>query len=159
MPRIAPFFRALVCAAALMLLAGCGGYKVSGLVVEGPASGVYIVESNDRRLSDPGIAGASVQGVIDPDTLRRKPQGTVQTDSRGRFVLPISEVGAGLLEYKLGIFARAPGHAPAEDMFPLPSSGRKLLIVLPRGRDPGRAPEDYLEETVRQSKQMLEQGK
>lgn len=150
----------LLCVAAALLLGGCngGGYRLQGVVIEGASPGVFVVDSNDARLTEPGIAGAVVQGTIDPDTLRRKPQGSVQTDTRGRFALPVGEIGAGMLEYKLGVFARAPGHAPAEDIIALPKSSRRLLVVLPRGKDPGRAPEDFMEETIRHSKQLMDKG-
>lgn len=160
MVKIPTWVRLHACFAALLLLGGCGGgaYRLQGVVLEGASAGVFVVDSSDARLSEQGIPGAVVQGTIDPDTLRRKPQGSVQTDSRGRFALPVSEIGAGMLEYKLGIFARAPGHAPAEEIIALPSSSRRVIVVLPRGKDPGRGPEDVLEETIRQGKQLMDKG-
>lgn len=160
MVKIPTWVRLFACAIAMLLLGGCGGggYRLQGVVIEGSSPGIFIVDSNDVRLTEPGIPGAVVQGTIDPDTLRRKPQGSVQTDTRGRFALPVGEIGAGMLEYKIGVFARAPGHAPAEDIFDLPKSSKRILVVLPRGKDPGRAPEDFMGETIRQGKQLMDKG-
>ena len=39
------------------------------------------------------------------------------------------------MEYGLGVVARKSKHAPAEGFFPLPGSGKRLLVVLARGND------------------------
>ncbi len=121
--------------ASLLTLPACSTYQLQGVVVEGPAPGVYVVDSSDARLNQLGVADAQIMAMLDPDTLRPKPLPTAMTDDHGRFAIPIDEPGAGLLEYSVSIHANAAGYGDAGvDAMSLPGAGKQLLVVLSAGR-------------------------
>ncbi|MBI1371937.1 MAG: hypothetical protein GC159_04140 [Phycisphaera sp.] len=129
-------------------LGGCAseGYVLRGKVVEGPVSSISVVAADDPRLAGPAVAGASVDLTLDPLSLGRRPLGNTTSYTDGMFQIPVDEFGAGTLEYHVGILARAQGHDTAEDVFMLPSSSRRILIVLKRGADRYRPKDDTLKE-------------
>lgn len=152
----------LIAALAATCLAGCSGYQLRGLVVDGydPAIGidrpaVLIVAPDDPRLTRPGIPGATLALTLDPDTMRPISAGTTATDSRGRFSLPVGH-GAGLLMYSARIVIRRDGHQTAQTHMPLPPAGRRLLIILPPGTDTFKPATDFVDETLEMSRPYLE---
>ena len=136
-------------ALALLPIAGCATYELRGVVVVGKNASLIVVDEDDARLKQPGIEGADVQVVIDPQSLNRTilPEG--QTDSAGRFAIPVKETGAGFLEYQAMVATHAPGHRLVTETIPLPPANKRLLITLPTGRDTYRPQDDILNETLR----------
>ncbi|MHB1155305.1 MAG: hypothetical protein ACYC26_00555 [Phycisphaerales bacterium] len=131
------------CGLAMLLLVlfagGCQSYALRGRVVEGTRSQVLLVDADDPRLTGPGapagIDGAGISFMLDPEKAGHKSLGGTICDADGSFRYPVDEIGAGLLEYGLGVTARAPGKSPAQDSMPMPPGDKRLLIMLAPGRD------------------------
>jgi len=123
----------------ILFAGGCQSYALRGRVVEGTRSQVLVVDADDPRLAGPGapagIGGASVSFMLDPERAGHKSLGGSFTDADGSFQYPVDEVGAGFLEYGLGVTARAAGKSPAQDSMPMPAGDKRLLIMLAPGRD------------------------
>lgn len=119
--------------AAFAAAAGCSPYTVRGKVIQGDVSFVAVVEDSDPRLVGPGLSGASVELWTDPEKLNRKRVAVQTSDSNGDFAMPFSETGAGLLQYDVGVVARRDGYSGAETNIGLPSSSKRLLIMMKPG--------------------------
>ncbi len=145
----------MVCAAAL-LIGGCGGYQLRGKVVPGPASNIQVVNKDDPRLNRPGMPGASVSVMIDPEQLNREDAGSTAADVDGGFALPIDAVGAGFLEYDVQVVSRLNGYSPAVRTIRLPGSDKRLLITLAPGDDRHESGyHDIVDETRRLGEPMM----
>lgn len=134
-----------------LLLTGCGPYVMKGRVIDGAASAVLVVPANDPRITNPygGLPGTRISLELNPQSLGRKPLGDGISQDAGRFEVPVTEFGAGSLEYNVGVLARRPGYAPAENMLRLPGSDKRLLIILHRGVDRSPRPDDPLDDLRR----------
>ncbi len=131
-------------------LVGCGGYRLRGRVIEGSYSTVTVVSKDDPRLREaPGLPNAVLRTTIDPERLNRQAMPTRMADGDGWFEVPIDVTGAGLLEYEVQVIGQLAGHKSAIETFPLPGSGKRVLVVLAPGRDVGVPGETFLEETMR----------
>lgn len=153
-PRSGALVSAALAALALAgALPGCAGYTLRGRVIAGDVSYVAVVEASDPRLAAPGLAGAEVDLVSDPDRARRKRIASGVTDGAGEFSLPVAETGAGFLNYDVALSVRREGYATAQNVFLLPSGSKRVLVILKAGA-PGRsgAEEDLLKEFERYSK-------
>lgn len=138
-------------------LTGCGGYHLRGKVVEGPVSSVAVVDQHDPRLEGPGLRGASIQAVIDPNDVGRKRLNTQHSGDDGSFAIPVGELGAGFLEYEVQVVGRATGFESAVGTFPLPGGNKRVLITLTPGRDTYKptGSDAFLDETLRMSEPYL----
>jgi len=134
----------------LALLTGCESYAIRGTVVEGPMQQVLIVDKDDPRLSKQVLKQARVDVTIDPRAMRPKPQPAVTTGDDGRFEVPISEGGAGFLEYSALMVIQHEGHVHVEHVMKLPGGGKRVLIVMKPGHDMYRPEGNILEETIRE---------
>ncbi|MEM6554014.1 MAG: hypothetical protein AAF750_18005 [Planctomycetota bacterium] len=116
---------------------GCGGYVLKGRVVEGPGPAVMVVGSGDERygMADQSGSGAEVLVTVDPFSIRPNRMRPIVADGSGYFEVPIREQGAGFLEYEIRMIVKRAGYVSADETLDLPRSGRRLLVVLPRGRD------------------------
>lgn len=146
-------------AAAVALLAGaiscgCSAYSLQGVVVDGPMPGVAVVGQDDPRLQRGTLGGAVVEATLDPDGMRPTRLGKAATDDAGRFALPVSQSGAGFLEYKVMVLSRASGYQACFDTVKLPSSRQRLLITMTPGRDTYRPPEDVIGESLRAGREQ-----
>ncbi len=147
-------------------LGGCASdYMLRGRVVEGGGgapSEVRVVSRGDEALKadDTSGAGAVVEVWIDEDTPKRQQMPTVVCDSQGFFEVPVGVMGAGFLEYDARVVVRRSSHASADGVIALPSSGKRVLVTLPRGSDRGRIGPgtDALEEAMREGRRYLEPG-
>ncbi|MFP4146021.1 MAG: hypothetical protein ACOCTI_07065 [Phycisphaeraceae bacterium] len=140
----------------MMFAGGCAGYQLQGKVVEGSTPTVLVLDQDDPRLDGPGLAGAGVTLTLDPGRFSQTRAGTVTTDDQGHFAVGVDSVGAGVFEYEARVDAWSSGHQTVRDIFPLPPSGRRVLITLPRGQ--GSQPTtggDVLEETLRMGEQHM----
>ncbi len=138
----------LVC----LTLVGCGGYRLQGIVLDGPRPGIYIVEPDDPRLSELGIADATIELTLDPVSLRPRSLGKAVAKSDGTFDVPIDAAGVGFLEYDISLYVRSRGFAPVDSgPMALPPNGKRLLIVMGAGEDRPRRNENLLEESRRES--------
>ena len=126
---------------------GCSPYQIEGLVVPGGRSEVLVLDEHDQRLTAEGIAGATVALTVDPSSIDPRPIAQVVTDGEGRFVIPIDEFGAGLLEYQVAVCCRVRGYERAYQVLQMPSRRRRLLIVMAAGRDRHGQRMDILRET------------
>jgi len=131
----------------LVVLGGCSSYALRGVVLEGEAPMVIVVDDDDERLQESGIVQASIESKLDPRSLGSTTLTPTVTDNKGRFAIPIEEFGAGTLEYEVMLFARRRGFSPTEQIIPVPSSGKRVIIYLTKGVDRGRKP-TYLDETM-----------
>lgn len=139
--------RLLILTAATLLggmLTACSGgvYRVQGRVIEGPRSMVLVVPDDDPRLQQPGVAGAAIDLMIDPQSLGRKPGGSEVSMPDGSFAVPVSQFGAGLLEFQLGVTAFRNGYSPTEQTVVMPNFNKRLLIMMIKGHNSYRRPED-----------------
>lgn len=128
--------RLIVGMLALPFLAACGPYKMHGRVVEGDVSYIAVVDEADPRLNGVGLEGVLLRAQLDPGTLSTKTVSQETSDAAGNFSLPVDEWGAGMLDMESAVLARRRGFKSAEGTFKLPSSGRRVLIVLAPGQDP-----------------------
>lgn len=132
------WFRGWAAVLALVMLSqlwGCVAYQLRGKVIDGTTSSIMVVDQDDPRLKEPGIGAAQVSLTLDPKKLSRKLAGTTATQDDGTFELPVSEPGAGMLEYEALVIARFPKMAPAVRFMSLPGSDKRLLITLAPGED------------------------
>jgi hypothetical protein len=137
--------RAAAVLAGLALAAGVGGcapYALRGKVIEGEGSYVTLVDASDPRLDQPGISGAGLTLVLDPTHLRRRTIAQGVSGDNGEVKLPVDEFGAGTLELDVALFVRKTGREPAEGIFRLPGSNRRVLVSLARGQDRDIVPPD-----------------
>lgn len=126
-----------------LMLVGCESYALRGRVIPGTHSQVLVVDSDDPRLAGdgttpgtrPGVNGATVSFMLDPEKAGHKYLGSTSSDVDGTFSFPVDEIGAGFLEYGLQVTARANNCAPAVDVMRMPPSGKRLLILLAPGHD------------------------
>ena len=116
-------------------LVGCEGYQLRGKVIRGDYSAIELVPKNDPRLAQAGLSGVSLHLQSDPNRLHRETVARGTSGPDGELRLPVDLVGAGFLMYDVGLFARKEGHAPAESMFRLPGSGKRVLITMAVGQD------------------------
>ena len=126
------FLRSVLFAALLLATVGCQ-YELAGKVIWGSRPGVFAVRSDDPRLNEPGLSDASVQFIIDPQSLSPKPLPVLLSDDTGAFEVPVKEFGAGVLDYRLAVWARLHGFGDLYQQIELPKSGRTLLVVLAEG--------------------------
>lgn len=150
----------LLSAITLLLLPGCGGsYAIRGKVIQGPMPMIAVVSSSDPRLSedDPSGAGAVIEGIFEPENrIDRRSLGRVVAGPDGAFALPVDALGAGFLQYEAALIVRREGFQGAMETIALPNRRQRVLIVLPRGRDTLRVPENYLDQTLRDAAPYLE---
>jgi len=126
---------------ALTLCAGCSSYALKGRVIKGEGSFVTVVDADDPRLNDDGVAGVSLTLVMDPTRLNRKQIGQGVSESTGDFSLSVDEFGAGMLELDTELTARKKGADPAQGFFRLPGSKKRVLVSLGPGDDRDPNPE------------------
>ena len=119
---------------ACSLLTACS-YSLKGRVIEGETSYVTVVDASDPRLNDPGLSGVRLHLQMDPGRLQRETLARDTSAFEGEFELPVDEIGAGFMQYDVGLFARRAGYSPAEGSFRLPPKSKRILIVMARGQD------------------------
>ena len=126
---------ALVALTMLTNLAGCG-YTLSGKVVRGEYGSILFVPSVDEQFQDQPVPYASVKVYRDPDTPNRELIGTGRSNRDGEVSVPLKAFGAGWMVEQWEIEVVTPGYETVASRVTLPSSGKKLkmLIVLVAGR-------------------------
>lgn len=144
MPRTAA--RCAAVAAIAAALAGCSPYVLRGKVIQGAASEVVIVNPDDPRLEQDGVPGANVSLSVDPSRAQRKLLARQSSGETGELEFRIEELGAGMIEYDMGVSARRAGFQRAEGYFKLPTKDKRVLIVLTPGRDVGELDNDLTPE-------------
>lgn len=151
----------IACLALGLGLAGCSSPTLQGKVVEGVTPGVVVVDADDPMLDQPGLAGAMVDVTLDPGRMTAAEQGGGISDAQGRFSVPLSSFGVGMLEYDVQVRARLRGYAPVARTLPLPNLGRKrfLIVLSPGGDAPARHPQpsNLLEDTLKLSEPFLQE--
>ena len=132
-PSYVRFFAASGLTASVLAAGGCSGPTLEGKVILGPMSGAEIVAEGDPALGQPGLAGASILVIRDPD--RPNPETVARTSSRadGTFRIAVDAFGAGWMSEEWQIVASKPGDATSEYRGPLPRSGDRLLLMLTPG--------------------------
>ena len=147
--------RSLFClSVAAIMLHGCGPYHLQGRVVQGPTLAVLLVNKDDKRLEQPGIDSAKIELTLDPSSMRPKRLADAITDYNGDFDVLIEEFGAGALEYEIGLLVQRLGYQSLYQTIGLPGRDRRLIIVMPTGRDQLRRRENVLDETMRLKEQL-----
>ena len=140
----------------MIAVGGCAKYRLQGVVVIGDAGAVLVVDHDDPRLDQIGLSGAVLDLTMDPNSLRPTSFGPSMTDERGRFDITIDQLGAGFLEYELGILCRLNGYRSLSQNLPMPSSRRWLLVMMTKGRDTHPVGQDVLQETLEWKDRLLE---
>ncbi|MCC7147428.1 MAG: hypothetical protein IT443_13365 [Phycisphaeraceae bacterium] len=134
-----------------LALAGCARYQIEGLVAEGREPSLEVVKSDDPKLSDQeryGLAKAVIEITIDPNSGRPERLPPITTDDSGRFTLPISKTGMGMLEYKLGILVHRDGFSPQWRVIDPPGKNERLIILMQPGPSRGALEVDLLRQTL-----------
>jgi hypothetical protein len=145
--------RCLVPAAFVLLATGCTSYSLQGKVIAGDISYVAVVDASDERLSGPGLVGASLALETDPGKLKREHVGDAVSSSDGSFSIRVNRPGAGLLIYDVGIRVQRNGYEGVQQIFRLPSSGKRVLVILRPGVDQLKEEEESLMEQFERFKQ------
>lgn len=140
-----------VIALACVWLTGCGRYSMRGVVVEGAASMIRVVDAKDPRLSRGyGLPLATIEATLDADRLSRKPLPREVSEVDGTFAVPVDEAGAGFLEYDIRMVVRRPGYNTAIADLRVPGPNQRLLVTLAKGDDSYKEdPPDVLDETLK----------
>jgi hypothetical protein len=113
---------------------GCAHHPaVQGKVIRGEIAFVGAVDGKDPRLTGPGLEGATVtaRGTGNRSELTL---GAATSNARGEFGLSLSDQNALLSTVEF--WGHKPGHMDARTTMPVPTSDRKLLVILPE-RAPG----------------------
>lgn len=139
----------LLLAALFATLPACSAYNLQGKVIDGPASQITIVDAGDPRLDQPGLAGASIETMLDPNSLARKALPAQASGGDGTFAIPVDEIGAGFLEYEAGFIVQRPGYQTAHAVVPVPGADKRVLVILHRGTDRFVRPDDPLGDSQR----------
>lgn len=138
-PRVLTPSLRVACAGLLALVAvalsGCSPYSLKGKVIAGDISYIAIVEADDPRLADPGLAGARLRLETDPGRISRDVVGEAVSGAGGAFTMPFSKAGARVLMYDVGMTVRREGYSPATIQFKLPPSNKRMLVILTPGPD------------------------
>jgi len=149
----------------VLLLPACGGYQLRGTVVDGyhpsvsmKTPGIFVVNANDPRLDTPGLPGATLSLMLDPNSLNAKDIGDAATGPDGKFAMPVGH-GAGVLMYDAMIIAQRPDHITATSITRLPGGNKRLLIVLPPGVDNYKPRTDFVDEIMEMGKPYMEGGR
>lgn len=131
-------------------LTGCSPYQLQGIVIEGAASNMQIVEKDDPRLTrGNGIPMGSIEVTLDPDRLSRKDLQRALSNIDGTFAVPVDEPGAGFLEYDARVIVRRAGYNTATQDIRLPGPDQRLLVTLVNGEDTYKPePPDLMDETL-----------
>lgn len=140
---------------AVLGLGGCGAHQVRALVIEGSEPEVLVLSASDARFNRPGVAGISVELTVDPASMSPKTVGAALSDSQGQVQVAVDQLGAGFLEYELGVMARATGYRTLWQTVKMPSSNKRLLIVMTPGKDRFQPNQDVLHETYRMGQELL----
>lgn len=150
---------ALLLLATVPIIGGCSSYTLRGRVVEGEVAAVVVVNANDPRLKQPGLAHVRIDAVLDPRSLERQDLGAGLTQDDGTFSMPVNATGAGFLEYDLFIEFHRRGFAPTvEPQMPLPPAGKRLLVVMAPGHDrPSQRPAVIGDDIRREVDQLQKQ--
>lgn len=119
----------LAAAAVCGAIAGCA-YRVEGKVVAGDADFVTIVDADDPRLAMPGVDGARIAFIRDPQRLDRRLAANGVSGAEGEISIPIDAFGAGWLEEQWLVQAIRRDRGAAEGMVRLPRGRDRLLIML-----------------------------
>ena len=135
MPRARMTITLIALLATALTGMGCEGYALRGRVVQGEVSYVAVVDRDDPRLEGVGLPGVQLHVQSDPGRLNRKTVARGVSGAAGEIKLPVDLAGAGLLQYDVGVFARRSDYSPASGFFRLPSSRKRVLVVLGAGDD------------------------
>ncbi|MCC7407248.1 MAG: hypothetical protein IT442_04200 [Phycisphaeraceae bacterium] len=130
---------------------GCAKPGIRGLVIEGRPGGMAVLEPGDKQIKDVeryGLAGAVIEVTIDPHSGNPERLGAYKTDDQGRFAAPVDKIGAGLLEYEVGLLVYREGFEPQWKVMKLPSSKKVVLVTLEPGNK-GTLNVDLLRQTMR----------
>ena len=122
-----------MCAVALgpIVLAGCqtgGAVPVKGKVIPGDISIIGAVDPNDERLNGPGLAGATITGSTLIENQGGLDLGDATSDQKGVFRLNVREQKAFSRPAEFTV--RKDGYIAATARMPLPSTDRRLLVIL-----------------------------
>ncbi len=123
----------LVGFAAAMFAGGCAttGPGFKGVVEQGPASVLVVVDETDKRAKEPGIAGVKITAEARPNNAPAKILGTATSDAAGKFALALPDNKP--LKEQVWITAEKPGYKTLKAPVYLQSEGRVLIVVLSGG--------------------------
>lgn len=148
-----------LCGVTLLLawaLGGCSGYRLQGVVIEGPEPGIEVVGADDPRLGQAGLASTQIEVLLDPHRLRPETIGRGESGRDGTFALPIDEPGAGFLILDVEVQAKRQRYRSQVKRMTLPGAHERLVITLESGRDTKALESpDVLDETLRQAEPFL----
>ncbi len=128
---------------------GCQAYVLKGKVICDGENGVEIVDADDVRLSEAGVEGVTVELVLDPRSLRREKIGEVVSKYMGDFEVDVDAVGAGVLEYEIGVTAHGDGYKITNGIIKLPSADKWLLIIMEQGVNRYQRDDDFMKDIER----------
>jgi hypothetical protein len=132
-PRLAKIWILGASMAFAVLLGGCAtGRTVTGRVLEGKASVVTVVNTDDNRLQTQGVAGVRVRLTRGDSTSSSIAETTTLTD--GSFSLTVDEQ---YLVGRLEVVASGPTVLTCRGSVYLPSDDRQVLVIVEPGNSQG----------------------
>lgn len=124
----------LLAVLALGLLACSSGCKnvaavqVYGKAIEGNVSFIGVVGDQDARLKGPGVPNTRVELVAQGGPIKGVTVGEAMTDAKGDFMLRLKEPDA--VKHQTEFRAEAPNHLPSTGVMLIPTTDRRVLIIL-----------------------------
>ena len=134
--------------AALTVLPGCGGYTLTGRVVQSQFSMITFVPDGDQRLGGAGVPSVTIKVYRDPDRPNTEMVARGTTDANGNFSIPIGAFGAGWMVEQWRITATRAGYESGDVTLTLPGSsdGQRLLVNLTPGYTPPTRDDDLMKQ-------------
>jgi len=145
--RVAAIVTAMVGCA--VLLSGCGGYQINGIVVRGDFGEATFTESGaiSRDTREP-IAGAEIRLHRDAGRPNQQLVASGRSDESGRIHLRVDQFGAGWMTEQWLIQVIRRGYETVERVVTLPASSRRqdLIVTMREGisQSPGGSRADPL---------------
>lgn len=131
--------RAVACCAIAVaaMLTGCGKYTLVGKVVAGDYTNIEFLSADDPRLAMPGIGGAQVSILRDPETPKRAIAGSTSSDQFGMFEMPVEGIGAGWMIENWLIRAERSGYQTAASIVAIPANPKRMHVLITMRRGSG----------------------
>jgi hypothetical protein len=112
-------------------LAACqpgGAVPINGKVIAGNISFIGAVDPNDERLKGPGLSQATITGSALIENQGGVDLGETTSDQKGSFRLNVREQRAFSRPAEFNV--SKDGYITATAKMPLPSTDRRLLVIL-----------------------------
>lgn len=123
-------YRAFVVASIFgAVLGACESGKINGRVIPGPGSVVMVIDDNDPRVKNEGIAGTN---IVVRRSAGEGQNGSIVasgvSEASGEFRLPLSDLDAE--RHELVLTATTPDKRVSKGRIFFPAPGKQVLVVV-----------------------------